>query len=206
MINGTKRAISLAEVLICLAVVGMIAGITMPVMTFVIPDKSETLHKKGDYIVEHTVSDIVNNDDYYPVKKVSTTLENGTIQTEMIYGLRNTDQVLENGKYYGGETKFCELFASKFSLYPGTNIDCSSSANWNFTSADGIKWKLPISNFATNTDLGIVFRTTDRRKGEDCFYDKQTCPDPNLFLYNITPEGRLYKQYATQDTMKTKYE
>lgn len=206
IINRIKKAMSLAEVLICVAVIGLVAGITMPVLTVVIPDKSETLHKKGDYILEHTVSDIVNNEDYYPVKKVSTTLENGSIVTEKIYGLRNTDQILENGRYYGGETKFCELFASKFSLYPGTSVDCSSSADWNFTSSDGMKWKLPVSTFANNLDQGIIFRTTDRKKGGDCFYDPQFCPDPNLFMYNITPEGRLYKQYATNDKLSPTYE
>lgn len=206
IVNKIKKAMSLGEVLICLAIVGLVAGITIPVITIMIPDKGETLHKKGDYILEHTVSDVVNNEDYYPVKKVSTTLENGSIITEKIYGLRNTDAITENGKTYQGASKFCELMGSKFNLYPGTEVDCSASAEWNFTSTDGIKWKMPVSTFATNTPQSIIFRTTDRREGNDCYYNQYSCKNPNLFLYHITVEGRLYKDYATNDKLKPTYE
>ena len=67
-----KQAMSLGEVLITLAIVGIVAAITTPVLITVIPDKSDTLIKRGTYTIEHTVSDIVNNETYYPVKKVVT--------------------------------------------------------------------------------------------------------------------------------------
>lgn len=198
--NSTHKAMTLAECLLVVAIIGLVAGITIPILKVAIPDKSENLHKKGDYFLEHVVSDVVNNEDYYPVKKIFETAENGEITVTKIYGLRNTDTVIEHDKSYSGPTKFCELVASKFALYPGTTVDCSEGADYSFMSTDGIKWKMPISDFSTKQS--IVFRTTDRREGTDCSYHKDLCRNPNLFLYEITPEGRLFKKYATHDKLK----
>lgn len=198
--NSIHNAMSLGEVLIVVAIIGLVAGITIPTLKLAIPDKGESLHKKGDYFLEHVVSDIVNNEDYYPVKKTFETAANGEVTVTKTHGLKNTDAVTENGHVYSGNTKFCELVASKFTLYPNSEVDCSAEAEYNFTSSDGIKWKMPISNFATKQN--IVFRTIDRREGTDCFYDATICRNPNLYLYEITPEGRLFKQYATHDKLK----
>ncbi len=198
--SSIHKAMTLAECLIVVAVIGLVAGITIPTLKVAIPDKNENLHKKGDYFLEHVVSDVVNNEDYYPVKKEFETAENGEITVTKTYGLKNTDEVIEHGNSYSGATKFCELVASKFTLYPDSTVDCSEDADYSFTSSDGIKWKFPVSDFSTKQS--IVFRTMDRREGTDCFYNKDTCRNPNLFLYEITPEGRLFKKFATHDKLK----
>jgi len=199
ILKHKSNAMTLAEVMLVVAVIGLVAGITIPTLKLAIPEKGETLHKKGDYFLEHVVSDVVNNEDYYPVKKVFQTAANGEITVTSIRGLRNTDAVTENGHVYEGDTKFCGLVASKFTLFPNTSVDCSENAEWNFISSDGMKWKMPISGFATTGS--IVFRTTDRREGTDCSYNAETCKNPNLFIYTITPEGRLFKRSATHDKL-----
>ena len=207
-----KPAFSLGEVIITLGIIGVVAAITTPVLFAVIPSKSETLHKKGDYTLEHTVSDIVNSEIYYPVKKLTVTNPDdpATIYYENVYGLRNTDPVIENNKTYQGPTKFCELMASKFNLYPGTEINCTTAAanpdssEYSVKSSDGIEWKFPISDFSTNTPQKIVFKTSDER-GPNCFYNSVTCKNPDKFLYQITPEGRLFKEFASSDKIKPTY-
>ena len=206
-----KQAMSLGEVLITLGIVGIVAAITTPILITVIPDKSDTLIKRGTYTIEHTVSDVVNNETYYPVKKVVTTEGEGAAATQVVskvYGLRNTDKVTENGVDYEGDTKFCKLFASKFQLYPNTTVTCTTTAadkdedGYTFKSSDGIEWKVPVSNFSSDDAQEIVFKTSDK-PNQNCFHNEDGCEHPAKILYKITPEGRLYKDEVTSDTVKT---
>ena len=206
-----KQAMSLGEVLITLAIVGIVAAITTPVLITVIPDKSDTLIKRGTYTIEHTVSDIVNNETYYPVKKVVTKEGTGDDETQIVskvYGLRNTDKITENGVEYSGDTKFCMLFASKFQLYPNTSVTCTTTAadkdedGYTFKSSDGIEWKVPVSAFSSDNALEIVFKTSDK-PSQNCFHNEDGCDKPGKVLYHLTPEGRLYKDEVTSDTVRT---
>lgn len=207
-----RLAFSLGETLITLGVIGLVATITTPILMATIPSRSETLHKKADYILEHTVSDVVNSEEYYPVKTdtiADPDVPEATLSIKR-YGLRNTDAIIEDNVVYQGPTKFCELMASKFNLYPGTEVNCTAaaaSANsplYSFKSSDGIEWKMPISDFSTQRDENIIFKTSDE-KGPNCFYGPN-CPKPDKFLYHITPEGKLYKEFASSDKLNPKYE
>ncbi len=210
--NKNKSGFSLGEALITLGIIGVVAAVTIPILYLTIPSKTESLHKKGDYMLEHTVSDLVNSEEYYPVLTTQSGPDGDIpLPTDQYkYGLRNTSAVIEDNITYAGETKFCKLMASKFNLYPGTTVKCTATAanpnssEYSFKSIDGIEWKMPISDFSTNTAQNIIFKTSDE-KGPNCFYGP-TCPKPDKFLYHITPEGKLYKEFATSDKLNPKYD
>ena len=63
---------------------------------------------------------------------------------------------------------------------------------------------MPISDFSTNAAQNIIFKTSDE-KGPNCFYNEITCKKPDKFLYHITPEGRLYKDFASSDKINPDY-
>lgn len=255
-----KTAFTLAEVLITIAVIGAIAALTMPLMQNAIPNKYEAMHKKADYALEHTVSDIVNDDYLYGAQKESVQDPANPAQyiTTTTYGLKNTYRVTVNGRNYQGDTKFCELFASRFNLYPGSNVNCNDNSPGfsqdgrtpTFISADGIQWlitkndfsdsgiviafkvsaendanqtkcgnisngfaTMPVgenrtTNYVSNklgTDLGIRYANsrTGSNKNRSMITSNNSCTKPDIFIYALTPEGKLIKDTPTSDTLSS---
>lgn len=189
---GKMRAFSMAEVLIALALIGVLVMILFPVLQKTKPDELETLHKKGQYIMEHIVTDLVYDEDIYP----------NTITTK---GLASIGEVIVEGKKYGdpnadkstekAKTKFCELFASRLNLYPGSTIKCLPDTK-TVRSVEGIDWYLPISNFdgSNGSNYGIIKFDVNGTKGPNCKYDKNTCPHPDTFVYYIQPDGKIIQE------------
>lgn len=243
-----KFGYTLAEGLITLAIIGALAAIAMPVIVNSLPDKNDALYKKGSYAIEHAVSDIVNDDVLYPEKKTSTCNSEGVCTTTITRGLLNTDAVMLEGVTYSGDTKFCELLASRFNLYPNTSVNCTDESGFKsenktptFISNDGIQWLVYISSGAITGPYSlIVFRTSDeddasaphcgvshnRRlisiinnlfgfsgtKNDDKktfidyskSYSSTNCPKPDTFIYLVYQDGKLVKQTALDEKIKTR--
>lgn len=182
-VKQKKWGISLAEMLLALAIIGILAAILMPVLKSSMPDRMETLHKKGNYIVEHVVADIAFDEDLYPPTSTRT-------------GLGSIGAVTVDGITYSGEEKFCELFASRVNKMPGSKTNCSPGKK-TFTSIEGIDWYLPISNFDGSKPYEEIKFDVNGSKGPNCQYNEASCPKPDTFVYYVKPTGKLYTNEPT---------
>lgn len=182
-VKKKKPGISLAEMLLALAILGILAAILMPVLKSAQPDKLEALHKKGNYIVEHVVADIAFDEDLYPPTQTKT-------------GLGSIGAVTVDGVTYAGEEKFCELFASRVNKAPGSTTNCSANKK-TFTSIEGIDWYLPISTFDGSKPYEEIKFDVNGAQGPNCRYDEASCPHPDTFIYYIKPTGKLYTNEPT---------
>ena len=140
MIRRKIKAFTLAEVMITLAVMGVLASIMLPVMSKIRPDKTKATFKKAYYVVERTVFDMVTDESLYP--------ELGSYK-----GFDNTQEVTYNGNKYSGNTKFLQLFAAHVNkISPnkpsGTSIPSDgSNGSPNIITSDGIAYYIPASDF-----------------------------------------------------------
>lgn len=248
--NNLKKfhyGMSLAEVLITLGLIGTVSMLAMPVLRTAMPDEYEIAHKRAFYTLEHTVSDIVNNEDYYD----DVVGADGTIS----HGLKNTYKVTIDGQTYGSDNpgadaakqKFCRLFTSK--LNTSTASNCAKNRTYNnptVTTQDGVKWILPFSNFSEEdsdkNQLIVIYVAKDNPR-EKCGYMPETikekfinddklsaggnsgvltklknttntdygivteesnCRRPNVFVYAITPTGKIISPEAANDKVKMK--
>lgn len=178
-----RRGISLAEMLLALAIVGILAAILMPVLKSSQPDRLETLHKKANYIVEHVVADIAFDEDLYPETTTQT-------------GLGSIGTVTVNGVNYAGEKKFCELFASRVNKAPGSVTNCSAGKK-TFTSIEGIDWYLPVSTFDGSRPYEEIKFDVNGSQSPNCQYNETSCPKPDTFVYYLKPNGKLYTNTPT---------
>ena len=152
MKNNNKRAFTLAEMLITMCIVGVLAVIVLPVLNNVFPNQEKMMFKKAYYLTEKVVSELVNDEDLYPE------IEND--QQKPYLG--NTVEVTYKGNKYSGDTKFCELFAARVNT--ASDIDCSShsfsnnsvASSYTFKTSDGIVWDLPISSFSSETSPAVI--------------------------------------------------
>ena len=89
--SGMKNAFTMAEVLITIGIIGILAAITMPMVIHSLPTKEEEMHKKMSYLIEQIATQLVDNEAYYPKSNDITKI-----------GFQNTDEVTVDGIKYSG--------------------------------------------------------------------------------------------------------
>lgn len=170
------KGVSMSEILIALAIIGVIAAITIPALSKAIPSKEETIHKKMSYIVEQVTGQLYDDDIMYPKKS-----------DLFSQGFQNTVKVTINGVDYEGDTKFCELFASKFNKIT-SEVKCEEDQK-SFTSTDNVDWYLPISDFKEGSAELMI--DVNGSKGSNCEEGAANCKNPDRFKYYIKPNGTV---------------
>lgn len=184
MFKNKKFGFTLAEMMIVVGIIGVVATLSMSILNKAKPDKEMVMFKKAYYLMGRSIVEMINDDDMYP--------EN--MDGNQYFG--NVDEVEVKGKLYEGDTKFCELFASRVntmgtpSCTEKTFTDGTASTG-QFTTADGITWILPISNFDDNSTTYPIYIDVDGEKGQNCFYNETTCKNPDRFTVEFYQDGKM---------------
>lgn len=125
-----KKGFTLAEVLIVLIVIGIIATLSVGVFNNggFLPDRNKVLFKKAYSVVERIAGELVNDESIYAYDPNSI-------------GFRNT--ALAEGEFEG-ERKFCNEFARKLNIIgsAGNEIFNERTKLCSFETTDGIKWTI----------------------------------------------------------------
>ena len=184
-----KLGFTLAEIVVTLAVVGSVAALTLPMLKDAVPNEEMLMFKKAYYLTERIVSDLVNDEDLYP--------ERGGDNAD--YYLSNVKKVKYKGQEYGDDdnsasdnakSKFCKLFVEK--LNQASDVNCTDGASLSGTptviTADGMLWKLPITNFDDNE--ATVSVDVNGVKAPNCTYDGD-CQSPDRFDLTVRADGKI---------------
>ena len=197
-----KSAFTLAEVMVTLAVLGILASIMLPAISKIRPNRAKAMFKKAYYVAERMVYELVNDNDLYP-------------SSGMYYGLDNFLPANYLGTEYGGsansdaaKAKFCSLFARKVNTTSDT-IHCDSehqvpTGGGTYSEAalittDGIHWYLPNTQFggtATGTSEtpteATLYVDVNGVKGPNCSYNASTCIKPDIFSIIVSADGKMH--------------
>ena len=176
----SHKGYTLAETLVTILIIGVLSAVTLPILQKAAGNKLETMRIKCMYILEQTVSQMLADDVMYPQSNSSPSI-----------GLANTKEITFNGVKYEGNTKFCELFASRINKMHNSVTNCRANEK-SFTSADGVDWYLPIANFSTKQK--IKFDVNGENEDPNCTYNETTCPKPDIFEYYISPLGKITEE------------
>ena len=203
MLNSrSKFAMTLAELLMCIGVIGVIAAITLPILRQVIPSKEDSFRKKTNYIVEQVVTQLHEDEILYPKKSDFYS-----------QGFQNTEKVTVNGIEYEGDKKFCELFASKFMISSESGpLVCENEieesgttlarGKRSFIAKDGVWWYLPVTSFQKGSAEIMV--DINGEELPNCIKDSDGCNDPDRFLYYVKPDGGVTYE-KPENAVKNKF-
>ncbi|DAB16586.1 TPA: hypothetical protein CPU00_02740 [Candidatus Gastranaerophilales bacterium HUM_18] len=154
--NTQAKGFSLAEVLIVVACVIVIAVLCLQVLKKIIPDREARMFKKAYNLTTRLVPSMVHDEDLYP--------EVDGKNAPQFFG--NTEWVIYEGKKYEGPTKFCGLFAAKLNVV--SSVSCSANASLDgkatLTTNDGVAWVLPVTEFKDLKTPGIIQIDTNGAK------------------------------------------
>ena len=150
------KGFSLAEVLIVVACVIVIALLCLQVLKKIIPDREARMFKKAYNLTTRLVPSMVHDEDLYP--------EVDGKNAPQFFG--NTEWVIYEGKKYEGPTKLCGLFAAKLNVV--SSVSCSANASLDgkatLTTNDGVVWVLPVTEFKDLKTPGIIQIDTNGAK------------------------------------------
>lgn len=155
--NIKHKGFSLAEVLIAIGLLAVIAAIVTPCLEGFKPNKTKAMFNKTYQIAERTIYELVNDPTLYP--------DNG------LEGFDNVGKIKYNGTEYSGVTKFANLFALKMNTLSDfvasydtsingfwTNNEELGSAQVSFVTTDGVIWALPSTNFTAGDSAKLAYK------------------------------------------------
>lgn len=168
-----KSAYTLAEVLIAVGIVGIIAAIMLPLATKFKPDKNKVLFLKTYDDIVKTTSILTKNGDIYPLTDGEYSYANSP--------LKNTSAVTYNGiEIAGGDSKYCAALALGMNATSNTCSDADAN-NRGFVLSNGVSVKV--------NGLKIII-DIDGDKGKNCSYSEE-CKKPDEFKLEVAPNGAV---------------
>lgn len=132
-----KSAFTLAELLVALAVIGILIAILMPLIMNIMPNQKVMMAKRANYTIESVVSNLLNDSACYPDEDDRVGLANGWgyADCDLWGGNENPGTITTEGN---PAEKFATLFKEQLQLVK----DSFTSANgaWKFKTKDGMSW------------------------------------------------------------------
>ncbi len=182
-----KKGFTLQELLISLAVIGVVSAVALPSLMSIQPDKSKTIYMKA-YNTLTTLTDEILND---PSLYYETYDSNGNVNCQ---GLRCVGE--PSASYTACNQKWQCLQATKFSAIFATKVNYTQREHKDdivtFTTLDGANWSFTPTTTTSELiyDITINIKPTDHSKNNPCSYST-TCLKPNEFKFRIDNDGGI---------------
>ena len=189
-----KKAYTLAEVLICVGIVGVLAAILLPLANKYRPDSTKALYVKTFNAVTDTVRSMASNQVLYPINDGSTNY------SYLKAPLFNTSAVTIAGKSYGGNAaKFCQLFALNFATTGDAScstskVTYSDSTTFNspsFTMANGMQFVIGTELTMPTKYQSDIYFDINGKEGNNCLYNAEKCKNPDRFKLIVSGDGHV---------------
>lgn len=195
--KSAKKAFTLAELLIVLAVLGVITALTLSAVIVLRPDETKISYLKFYDVISEQVKVLSSNSSFFP-----TCQNNADCQDHPLINtagrVSRMGYVIPNGK-----TKLCQLMAAELTAYSADTIRNACSNMDGYTYADDTFYNRAFHSpngydFTISTTLertNVIEYQTDiyfdvnGNKGNNCIYNENTCPNPDRFKLMIAATG-----------------
>lgn len=131
------KAFTLTELMIALAVIGVLVAVVTPAIMRTRPNKNKMMIKKSYYEAEKIVSSMINDETLYiDGRDACNSQAANSARGGCNWGFDDYNSVVYDGETYANGTKFPGLFGAKLNF---RNADTTS---WIYTTSDGVIWYL----------------------------------------------------------------
>lgn len=196
-----KQGYTLAEILICLGIIGILAAILLPLANKYKPDGIKATYVKTYYTLVETIREIASNQAIYPLTDSNFTYSYNKAP------LFNLEEVTigkdENGnpkKYGGDEAKLCEVLSEFFPQSLEGEVSCQKGtitysdtifSTPSFTTNKGVQFVIGTETDGQTNYQTDIYVDLNGEKGNNCLYDSKKCKAPDRFKFIITGDGHV---------------
>lgn len=192
-----KHGFTLAEVLLTLGIIGVVAALTLPAANSLMPDQTKIMYLKAYDTVSETMKNLASNKKLFPVCSNNN-------RSCINYPFINTDKSRDR-RYddYEGQTKLCDLFALALGV---ENAECSSDIssytspddinekfndNKTFTTSNGLQWMYTTAytHSSANSFRDDLYVDVNGDAAPNCIYDEDSCIKPDRFKFFVYANG-----------------
>lgn len=189
-----KKAFTLSEMLVCIAIMGVLVSIMMTCLKAK-PNTNMVMFRKAYNITANVVQEMMNSTSYYFSEELSDL---------------GTTEVFIEGEKIDGATKFCRIFASLVNTVETQHCAAGTSGP-SFTTTDGIDWYLPPKSGTPGTWAGQEYIQVDvngSSTAPNCAlntsgYEAASCRNPDKFNIYISKEAKLSVRGTAAEYLKT---
>lgn len=184
---NNRRAFTLAETLVTLAIIGVIMALMLRAINRVNPDKEKALFLKSYHGIEAVVAEAINDPTYYDQSYYTDSQRSGFDDDELHMDFRDNPldnaAVVINGQETSGITKdnaICYFLAAGMNTIGKVNCASNDSEGYNFRTTNGVCFSDWYGSFSGGSKDGKIQPTcdNDRKFTVRVFRDgKITVPD-----------------------------
>ena len=196
-----KNGFTLAEALIALGIVGVVAALILPMANKFKPDQNKiTYLKTYDSLVE-TVKAAASNKKIYPVmnsNEIREEYKNVVYSDYPLYNTIGVNNVFSGVNLAQGEKKFCEVLAYSFGA-DKNSINCSvnnlTGTNYSFKTKAGADFIVKTTVKAPSANKGdfkseVLLDIDGLKNGKNVLYSEDNT-SPDQFKFVIYADGRV---------------
>ena len=211
-----KKAFTLAEVLITLGIIGVIAALIVPAISNVKPDKNKTAYLQVYDTISSTVNSLAHNSKIYPTCKDLNEVDNVNCDQNPLFNTNLPIEPRYRNNRYSGDKKLCSLMATSLGI-SDADIDagCTDTvyafnaanytngfANPSFVTKNGMRWRISpavasssdgtVGTYQTDIYVDIDATNNDTPNGDrSCIYDQNNCTEPDIFKFMVSANGEV---------------
>ena len=195
-----KKAYTLAEALIAMGIVGLIAALMVPMVSKFKPDINKVVYLKNYDAINSALDYVTGSSSIYTVYKDNESRPAYKNVVYKNYPLYNTVAITKDGvSFSGGAEKFCQVLALSLGVDPVPSSCNKANINGNqasFTTSSGVDYIVSTTLSAPSgaqgsykTEILIDVNGLSEGKNQTCDANPK---DPDRFKFVVYSGGQLY--------------